>query len=185
MAPPRRSRASAPPLTHSQPRRAPAGRVLDRQGFVVEWQANTSAMAPKTTHTLYQNISTTMTELADNGMILDRERYQFCESWKVPKRGRGRGFRDYFLVPIDWREHHGGSMVISAQAWVETGPPPSFFKRGASIELWGTLRGHGAFRTPPPGAYVVQRDFEATWTGAGARADGLDISLVRTTTRRV
>ena len=53
------------------------------EGWRVRWIVNMSLAVPSRTYYLYQNVRTSMRELAADGTVVDHQVYSFCECWKV------------------------------------------------------------------------------------------------------
>ena len=84
------------------------------------------------------------------------KRYRYTEAWTVDQRKRPqielKGADSFLIDLIDVREHDTGSLVLTTQAWYESGPVDVSYDRGIGDQLWGYLHGNTNIRKVPKGA---------------------------------
>jgi len=95
------------------------------------------------------------------------KRYRYTEAWVVDQRKRPQielKGADSFLIDMSHvREYDTGSLVLTTQAWYESGPVDASYDRGSGDELWGYLHGSTKIRKVLAGESVIKRKVKAYW----------------------
>ena len=105
-----------------------------------------------------------------------RSTEKFTEAWPVRKGKISPEGKDYFLVPIDWRDVDG-KIAIDAVLWFVEGSPTTILaacdiKRGV-VDIAGTLPARYG-KVPDEyreGAGSIRRKWSATWTEVKYKKD--------------
>ena len=134
-------------------------KLPDRSGIYTKFQLKGRIL----TGTIYQNVTM---KYKLNGSPM--RTFRFSEAWAVTKKDKRRKIEqtgnDSFLVPYADVEGQGGSLMIDAVAWFETGKLDSRFKRkDDGMALYGNLKGMNGHKGVPADATVLKRRARASW----------------------